>query len=53
MIVAPVSHAKIEEAQALAATARGAGGFGSTGVKPGKKSKPVRAGGKAGKVRTK
>jgi dUTP pyrophosphatase len=51
MIVAPVSHAKIEEARALAATARGAGGFGSTGVKPGKKSKPVRAGGKAGKVR--
>jgi dUTP pyrophosphatase len=32
LIIAPVAHARIMEAPALDATARGAGGFGSTGV---------------------
>lgn len=33
MVIAPVTQATIEEAESLAATERGAGGFGSTGVK--------------------
>jgi dUTP pyrophosphatase len=32
MIIAPVSHAKLTEADSLDETARGAGGFGSTGT---------------------
>jgi dUTP pyrophosphatase len=32
MIVAPVAHARFELVEDLASTARGAGGFGSTGV---------------------
>jgi dUTP pyrophosphatase len=31
MVIAPVSHATVEEAVALSATERGAGGFGHTG----------------------
>ncbi len=31
MVIAPVSHASVEEAAELSATARGAGGFGHTG----------------------
>ena len=52
MIVAPVSRATIAEIRAVSMTKRGAGGFGSTGTKPGKKSKPVRAISKARKTRT-
>lgn len=33
MVIAPVTQAKIEEAETLPDTERGAGGFGSTGVK--------------------
>ncbi len=34
LIVAPVSRAELVEIDAIASSARGAGGFGSTGVKP-------------------
>jgi dUTP pyrophosphatase len=53
MIVAPVSRAAIAEIRAVSITRRGAGGFGSTGTKPGKMGKPVRAAGRARKTRTK
>jgi dUTP pyrophosphatase len=32
MVIAPVTHASVEEAADVGGTARGAGGFGSTGV---------------------
>lgn len=32
MVIAPVTHARLQEVGSLEATARGAGGFGSTGV---------------------
>jgi dUTP pyrophosphatase len=32
MVIAPVAHARVEEAAELEKTDRGAGGFGSTGV---------------------
>lgn len=32
MVIAPVAHARVEEAQDLDGTARGAGGFGSSGT---------------------
>lgn len=43
MVVAPVVRATLIEHAAVRATARGAGGFGSTGVKSSKKSKYVPA----------
>jgi dUTP pyrophosphatase len=33
MVIAPVSHARLQEVPALSETSRGAGGFGSTGTK--------------------
>jgi dUTP pyrophosphatase len=33
VVVAPVTHARLVEADILTETARGAGGFGSTGTK--------------------
>jgi dUTP pyrophosphatase len=43
LIVAPVSRANLREARALSATTRGAGGFGSTGVRAiAKKTPPSR-----------
>jgi dUTP pyrophosphatase len=53
MIIAPVSRVMLTERRRVTSTARGAGGFGSTGVQQPKKSKPVSPGAKAGKVRVK
>ncbi len=51
MVIAPVSRAAIREAQAVAVTRRGKGGFGSTGVVAAKKSKRVPAAKKPRNVR--
>ena len=38
LVIAPVSHARLAEVAALDETARGAGGYGSTGVSGGKRA---------------
>lgn len=38
LVIAPVSHARLSEVAALDETARGAGGYGSTGVSGGKRA---------------
>jgi dUTP pyrophosphatase len=41
MVAAPVARAALREVETLGATGRGAGGFGSTGSGPGRKTAPV------------
>ena len=50
MVVAPVSRAAIIEIDTTSTTRRGAGGFGSTGTKANKNSKPMRKPAKASKM---
>ena len=52
LVIAPVSRAVLVEAKAIAATQRGKGGFGSTGVAPVKKSKGVSLATKSRKIRS-